>query len=402
MNKLPEIFTSDFVYNLPEDKIAYHPVNQRSASKLLVLKNNRISEKHFYELPEIIDNNSIFVLNDTKVVPARIIFKKNTGAAIEIFCLEPSTPSNYFESLNTKSQCSWHCMVGNKKKWNGQILKNVHNNIDLYAELIYNDNESNIVSFRWNGDLTFNQVLEIFGKIPLPPYINRESKNEDKLNYQTVYANNEGSVAAPTAGLHFTQEIIKKLKSKGVDIEYITLHVGAGTFKPITSKMATNHKMHHEWIYISKNTINNLLNNIDKKIIAIGTTSVRSLESIYWFGVNIIKNNNCTEFNISQWMPYNNDDKLYSRKEILTEILNYMNKYKLENITGTTELIIVPGYNFKMIDVMLTNFHQPSSTLLMLVSAFIGDVWKDVYNYALQNNFRFLSYGDACLFFPEK
>lgn len=398
MNNLSEVFTDDFLYDLPNEKIAYFPVKQRSDSKLLVLKNNVISETLFSELPNFIDNNSVFVLNNTKVVPARLLFKKDTGATIEILCVEPNMPSNYFDSLNAKSQCSWFCMVGNKKRWKGQILKNTYNGIDLCAELIKNEGELNIVNFVWTGDYTFNQILEIFGKVPLPPYINRESICTDKINYQTVYAINEGSVAAPTAGLHFTPEIFKQIKNKGIDIEYLTLHVGAGTFKPVISSTASQHIMHHEWLNISKNTIENLIKNIDKNIIAVGTTSVRALESIYWLGINIINNNKCQNFNISQWFPYHNDETKYSRKEVLGEILNYMDKNYLDSITGTTELMIIPGYKFKMLDVMITNFHQPGSTLLMLVSAFIGERWKDVYKYALDNNFRFLSYGDACLF----
>lgn len=399
MNNLPEVFTDEFLYDLPYEKIAYFPVKQRSDSRLLVLKNNVISETLFSELPNFIDDNSVFVLNNTKVVPARLLFKKDTGATIEILCVEPITPSIYFDSLNAKSQCSWLCMVGNKKRWKGQILKNTYNGIDLCAELSKNEGELNIVNFKWTGDYNFNQILEIFGKVPLPPYINRDSISADKINYQTVYAINEGSVAAPTAGLHFTPEIFKQIKNKGIDIEHLTLHVGAGTFKPVTASTASQHIMHHEWLNISKNTIENLIKNIDKNIIAVGTTSVRALESIYWLGINIINNNKCQNFNISQWFPYHNDETKYSRKEVLGEILNYMDKNYLESITGTTELMIIPGYKFKMLDVMITNFHQPGSTLLMLVSAFIGERWKDVYKYALENNFRFLSYGDACLFF---
>lgn len=399
MNNLPEVFTDEFLYDLPYEKIAYFPVKQRSDSRLLVLKNNVISETLFSELPNFIDNNSVFVLNNTKVVPARLLFKKNTGATIEILCVEPITPSIYFDSLNAKSQCSWLCMVGNKKRWKGQILKNTYNGIDLCAELSKNEGELNIVNFKWTGDYNFNQILEIFGKVPLPPYINRDSISADKINYQTVYAINEGSVAAPTAGLHFTPEIFKQIKNKGIDIEHLTLHVGAGTFKPVTASTASQHIMHHEWLNISKNTIENLIKNIDKNIIAVGTTSVRALESIYWLGINIINNNKCQNFNISQWFPYHNDETKYSRKEVLGVILNYMDKNNLDSIIGTTELMIIPGYKFKMLDVMITNFHQPGSTLLMLVSAFIGERWKDVYKYALENNFRFLSYGDACLFF---
>ncbi len=399
MNNLPEVFTDEFLYDLPYEKIAYFPVKQRSDSRLLVLKNNVISETLFSELPNFIDDNSVFVLNNTKVVPARLLFKKDTGATIEILCVEPITPSIYFDSLNAKSQCSWLCMVGNKKRWKGQILKNTYNGIDLCAELSKNEGELNIVNFKWTGDYNFNQILEIFGKVPLPPYINRDSISADKINYQTVYAINEGSVAAPTAGLHFTPEIFKQIKNKGIDIEHLTLHVGAGTFKPVTASTASQHIMHHEWLNISKNTIENLIKNIDKNIIAVGTTSVRALESIYWLGINIINNNKCQNFNISQWFPYHNDETKYSRKEVLGVILNYMDKNNLDSIIGTTELMIIPGYKFKMLDVMITNFHQPGSTLLMLVSAFIGERWKDVYKYALENNFRFLSYGDACLFF---
>lgn len=403
MLKLPEVHTSDFIYDLPSEKIAYYPVNDRLSSKLLVYKNNDIVETKFGFIANYLDNTGIIVLNDTKVIPARLVFKKDSGARIEILCLEPYEPSNYIDALNAQGNVLWLCLVGNKKKWKGQNLKICFNDLVLQAELV-NDNEAgSVINFKWNKtDLRFYEVLEIFGKIPLPPYIQRQTENEDAIRYQTVYAYNKGSVAAPTAGLHFTPKLLEQLKNKGYDIEYLTLHISAGTFKPLTVPLAAEHKMHHEWISISKKTIEKLYETVEKPIISVGTTSVRSLESLFCFGKQLINNTfNAKEFYIDQWFPYY--DYCYNdigRKEVLLAILEYMNKNNLENISGTTELMIIPGYKFHMTDVMVTNFHQSGSTLLMLVAAFIGDKWKDIYSYALENDFRFLSYGDACLLYP--
>jgi len=407
MSGIPEINASDYLYDLPKDKIAFHPLKERNSSKLAVLKDNNINEYVFKLLPDIAGENGLFVFNDTKVVPARLIFRKETGACVEIFCLEPFFPADYSDALAAKGSATWLCLIGNKKRWKNSSLSTKHiidnREIILSATLVENKEDSNIIKFEWNNnDITFHTILKFFGKVPLPPYINREATEEDVTRYQTVYAQNGGSVAAPTAGLHFTPGILLKLKENNFDIAKITLHVGAGTFRPVSEGTAAQHKMHHEWVNISAKTVEKLLNNAEKSIIPVGTTSVRSIESLYWFGVNLLSDNRTTHFNIEQWQPYyNNFSNNIKREDALNAVLNYMKSNSLESISGNTKLMIVPGYKYKMTDAMITNFHQPGSTLLMLVAAFIGDKWKDVYSYALKNNFRFLSYGDACLFYPH-
>ncbi|HRS53226.1 MAG TPA: S-adenosylmethionine:tRNA ribosyltransferase-isomerase [Bacteroidales bacterium] len=406
MPLIPDISTNDFFYELPLEKIAYYPSNERDNSKLLVFKEGIITETLFNSLPDLIDSNSIIVFNDTKVIPARLIFKKNTGAIIEIFCVEPHHCfSNYEQALKSEGEVYWRCLVGNKKRWKKNTLEAYANykntKITLKADFVEDFNEYTVVSFKWDDkNLQFNHILKLFGQTPLPPYIQRQPIEQDKLRYQTVYANRAGSVAAPTAGLHFTPELMNKLKNNGLNIVYLTLHITTGTFRPVTAKNISEHVMHNEQINIPKDTIEQLFLFSDKNIIAIGTTSVRSLESIYWFGAMIINNKSFKEFKIPQWLPYEQCKLNISRKEALMAVLNFMHNKNINILNGITELIIVPGYQYKMVDAMITNFHQPNSTLLMLVAAFINGKWREVYDYALKNNFRFLSYGDACLLFP--
>ncbi len=390
---------SDYDYLLPEENIAKYPLDERDNSKLLFYNFENIKETKFKTIPELIPSNSRLIFNNTKVIPARIIVKKNTGALIEIFCLNPIYPSDINLNFSSKSDCVWNCFIGNAKKWKQDILsrKIKVNNIDfiLSIEKIKKTNQYYEIKFSWdNSNISFSEILTEIGKIPLPPYIKRETEELDKTRYQTVYAKTEGSVASPTAGLHFTNDIINSLKSKNVKINNITLHVGAGTFTPVKENDVNKHIMHNELCIIQKETIIDLLSNNCFNI-AVGTTTVRTLESLYWLGVKFI--NKESNLNIEQWYPYENDKKI-SLNESLTEILKYLNKNSLSSISFTTELIIMPKYEFKVINSIITNFHQPKSTLLLLVSAFVGEKWKEIYEYALKNNFRFLSYGDSCLF----
>jgi S-adenosylmethionine:tRNA ribosyltransferase-isomerase len=398
-----EIEISDYLYDLPDEKIAQYPLPVRDLSKLLVYKNQKISEAKFDKLDGLIPQNSLIIFNDTKVIPARMFFYKDTGARIEIFCLEPaSNTTDYQLEFHKKDKSVWKCFVGNASKWKSSTIKSKfdieNSEYEISAEVKEHFADEYIVEFKWNCDITFGEILEILGKTPLPPYIRRESESSDKDTYQTVYARIEGSVAAPTAGLHFTEGVLAKLKSKNCKFDYVTLNVGAGTFKPVKSKLISQHKMHSELFYVSRGLIENILNNHDNLIIAVGTTTVRTLESLYWYGVKLLEDKS-TDFNIEQWYPYEN--KNIPLRESLSAVLNFINENKIDTIYGNTELMIVPGYDFKIPGAMITNFHLPGSTLLLLISAFIGGDWKNVYDYALNNDFRFLSYGDSSLLYKK-
>ncbi|HNY06552.1 MAG TPA: S-adenosylmethionine:tRNA ribosyltransferase-isomerase [Bacteroidales bacterium] len=397
----------DYTYSLPSERIAQFPLPERDQSKLLIYQDGTIMESVFTKLADFIPGNSLLVFNDTKVIHARLEFRKETGAAIEIFCLEPVEPTAEIQSaFLQKGYSVWKCLVGNAKRWKNGNLEKILNQNDhhfrLNAEKIGQANEDFLIRFSWEPqDMTFAEVLELAGLVPLPPYISRKADETDTTRYQTIYAHYDGSVAAPTAGLHFTEKVFSDLERKSIKKEYVTLHVGAGTFKPVTTDILANHSMHTEQILLTKQIIQNLIQHKDGKIIAVGTTTMRTLESLYWFGVKLIKNHGqCSSFEINQWEPYEQsgtDDILY--RDSLAAIINYMDKNKLTTLSGSTQLIIVPGYRFRIAQGIITNFHQPQSTLLLLIAAFIGQEWERAYRYALDHQFRFLSYGDSCLFY---
>lgn len=398
---LTKIKISDFNYSLPDNKIAKYPLKKRDNSKLIIYKNNEISEDKFNKITSYLPENSLLVMNNTKVIHARLIFKKITGARIEIFCLNPHFPNEYSQAFEAKKFCQWECIVGNSKKWKeGElILGFMHqsNNYKLIAKKKEKLANNNLIEFEWNADISFGEVLELIGEIPIPPYLNRESEEIDKKTYQTIYSKQEGSVAAPTAGLHFTKDVFSKFSEKNISISEVTLHVGAGTFKPVKTEKISEHEMHYERFVITKRTIEDLKNNIGK-IISVGTTTLRTLESVYWMGVKLLLGKE--KFNkITQWEVY--DLPKISVEKSLDSILNYMNINNTHYIISDTQIIIVPGYNFKIVNQLITNFHQPKSTLLLLVSAFIGENWRNLYNYALNNDFRFLSYGDSSILFRD-
>ena len=380
----------DFIYDLPDSQVAKHPLSERADSKLLTYFGGSISHHEFNDIDRLIPEDSLLVFNDTKVIPARVVMFKGTGARIEIFLLEPLLPSSVHEEvMSSKTTCTWKCMIGNAKKW--KIDSSLQfSELDLKAIRI-SDNE---VRFDWTSSLTFAEILSEIGKIPLPPYINREVEDEDKDRYQTVYSKFEGAVAAPTAGLHFTKEVIKRIRDRGVKTDYVTLHVSAGTFQPIKSLKIKEHPMHNEQILICKANILNLLN--AKKVIAVGTTSMRTLESLYWFGTKLIHGN--TEFFISKDDPYKL--KPVTLRDSLSATVDYLDQRGLERIVGQTEIFIYPGYKFRICNGLITNYHLPGSTLILLVAAFVGEDWRKIYDQALKRNYRFLSYGDSSLLLP--
>ncbi len=402
MNKYKDILTDNYTYDLPRERIAKYPLEKRDESNLLIYKNKSIKQDSFKNIDNYLQSNSLLVFNNTKVIQARLIFHKETGARIEIFCLEPIAPSDFSLAFQQTEKCKWKCIVGNLKKWKDKNLSRTfqyHNKeYILTATKIESNNSSQYIEFSWNNtQLTFSKVLEAIGEIPIPPYLNRKSEESDKKRYQTIYSKHNGSVAAPTAGLHFTKNVFDKLKNKNIDFAELTLHVGAGTFKPVKSQTIGEHEMHTEHIYININTLQQLINNIGN-ISVVGTTSVRTLESIYWLGVKILKNNNIRpeDLTISQWEVYKLNQNISTLKA-LNAIYKYMIDKDRVALSSTTQIIIVPEYKFRVINNLITNFHQPKSTLLLLIAAFVGDDWNKIYDYALNNNFRFLSYGDSCL-----
>ncbi len=426
------IIISEFNYGLPEDRIAKFPLEKREASKLLLYRHGQVSHDRFYNIDDYLPEGSMLVFNNTKVIRARLIFHKTTGARIEIFCLEPYSPADYERAFSAKNCSEWKCIVGNLKKWKtGPLHIDVEIDgepIRLTAERIENDRSENdnlcvtpadkvksdidknspvnttgdnsqIIRFSWNGTLTFGQLLEKLGKIPIPPYLCRESEEVDNTRYQTVYSKFEGSVAAPTAGLHFTPEIISSLKENGHPVSEVTLHVGAGTFLPVKTDNAAEHKMHTEHFEITLDTVRMLIANYGN-VVAVGTTSVRTLESLPALGYRIIVSGIPDENKmVGQWEIYDIPEK-YSGKMLLETLAGYMEKNDMQKIKAATCIMIMPGYSFRIVDCIITNFHQPQSTLLLLVSAFVGGNWRTIYDYALANGFRFLSYGDSSLLLP--
>lgn len=396
----PKIELKDYQYILPEDRIAKFPLEKRDHSNLLHYQNGKINHHHFFDLPDLLESNSLLVYNNTKVIPARLIFQRETGARIEIFLLQPVFPSTVIpEIMLSTHDVTWEVMIGNAKKWkDGEVLRGqVHYQGKLLIlEARLEDRERQLVSFHWDShEIPFVALVEASGEVPLPPYLNRKPVAEDKSRYQTVYSKKEGAVAAPTAGLHFTEEVFRKLRTKGIAEAELTLHVSAGTFQPIKVSNIREHTMHSEQIHIQRETIEQLIDQ-EGKTIAVGTTSVRSLESLYWYGVKILEENN-PDFFIEKLFPYQKRHPLPSKKEALGAILRQMDQKKSTEIMGSTEIFIFPGYPFQMIDGLITNFHQPGSTLILLIAAVVGREWKKIYQEALDQDYRFLSYGDSSL-----
>lgn len=399
---VPDIRIEDYNYPLPDERIAKYPLERRDASKLLHYSNGTVNERHFTEIPDIIPDGSVMVFNDTKVVPARLHFQRETGAHIEIFCLEPVQPQEYVSMFAVTDKCRWKCIVGNVKRWKNDILHlyNPHDDINiasmgLKADLVERDGETSIVEFSWKDGAPFSKVLEICGSVPIPPYLNRETEDIDLERYQTLYARYRGSVAAPTAGLHFTQEVLDALRDRNVSIETVCLHVGAGTFLPVKSSLVSEHIMHREPFVVTLAFLERLLARTGK-VVAVGTTSVRTLESLYYMGVKCIECGRPAD--VDQWEPYTREYH-YTLEESLEALIRFMRDNALKDIQLGTRIIIVPGYEFKVVDILVTNFHQPQSTLLLLISAFVKGDWKNIYDFALSHDFRFLSYGDSSVLF---
>ena len=396
---------SDFTYVLPEDRIAKYPLSERDSSKLLVYENGKITQKIFRELPGLLQANDCLVFNDTRVIHARLYFEKPTGALIEILCLEPIDPVELTASFSQRNTVVWRAMVGNVKRWKpGEILSRaIHSaggDYQLTAELCYKETDTYSVRFTWDTDITFSEVLEDVGILPLPPYLNRDTEAEDEDRYQTIYAQADGSVAAPTAGLHFTGKVLDELKAKAVNTAFVTLHVGAGTFKPVKAATMQDHEMHRERIQVSVHTIEQMRRAADHhRLIAVGTTSLRTMESIYWFGVKLLAGYDTDELFVGQWEPYELANQQVEAARALEAVLEWMRLKQRSYLDGHTQLLIAPGYDIKLANALITNFHQPQSTLLLLVSAFIGADWRLVYDYALQHDFRFLSFGDSSILF---
>lgn len=407
ISDVQNINIAEYDYPLPDGRIAKYPLPERDASKLLVLKDNEIHEDHFRNIGEYLPEKSVLVFNETKVVRARLQFVKDSGAAIEVFCLEPITgDGDYQLAFSAGSPVEWRCLVGNSRRWKDGCLtmplKIKNKDVVLTAERMEKTDAYSVVRFSWQPiDISFAEVLETAGEIPLPPYLHREAEAGDRERYQTVFAKYEGSVAAPTASLHLTKPLIAKLKEQGHTIEEVTLHVGAGTFRPVATDTIGEHEMHSESIIVKRQCLENLRENIDRTIIPVGTTSMRTIESVYWIGVMLLEQGfEERNIHVNQWFPYQERETLPTAKESLEAILKYLDMHHLDALHATTALMIAPSCPIRITKALITNFHQPKSTLLLLVSALIGDRWKEAYRYALDHGFRFLSYGDSCLFVP--
>jgi S-adenosylmethionine:tRNA ribosyltransferase-isomerase len=401
---IKSLSTVDFNYDLPEDRIAYFPVEPRDSSKLLLYKDGVVHDYRYFELNKLIPTNTFLIANDTKVVEARLIFEKSTNSKIEVFCLEPdSRYADILTAMSQKGSVYWKCLIGGAKKWKEDFLVLTHNNLELKVTKIDTSKNPSIVLFEWNdSSLAFAEILHLFGKIPLPPYIKREATKKDETGYQTVYAQKEGSVAAPTAGLHFTDELLEQLRSNAIHTHYVTLHVGAGTFIPVKSDTLGGHEMHAEFIDVSSDFITSFLDHNHTKI-CIGTTSLRTLETLYWMGVKAAINPDISmdEIVISQWDAYDLPQQTKLR-DSYGSLLRWMKANSLNHLVLPTQLLIAPGYKIRTVDAILTNFHQPESTLLLLIYAFVGENWKKIYSHALEKNYRFLSFGDGSLLWKHE
>jgi S-adenosylmethionine:tRNA ribosyltransferase-isomerase len=389
---------------LPDEKIAKYPLEARDQSKLLVWKNGSIQDSQFGNLPEFLPPQSLLIFNNTKVIRARLHFQKETGAKIEIFCLDPVDPADYQISFQTTRSCIWKCMIGNQKKWKGESLRKIIRiddaEIELCAEQTDPENNKSLIRFSWNNpDFEFSRIIEYAGSLPIPPYLNRETEQSDLERYQTVYSKIKGSVAAPTAGLHFTEKVFSHLTDDGHELAELTLHVGAGTFQPVKSETISGHEMHSEHLYISRDFLKKLIYHSGKKI-AVGTTSVRTLESLYWLGLQALNNPeiNPDDLKITQWEAYQEKDCSIEANTALEALIKLLDRNQTDYLSASTQIIIAPGYQFRIVDGLITNFHQPQSTLLLLISAYLGEEWRTIYNHALANNYRFLSYGDSNLY----
>ena len=411
------IHISDYNYPLPDERIAKFPMTRRDHSKLLIYRKGEVGEDVFYNLPNYLPEGALMVFNNTKVIQARMHFRKDTGALIEVFLLEPAEPSDYEQMFQTTGHCAWYCLVGNLKKWKeGPLERELtmdNGKWKITATRGPIHGTSHRIDFSWDGDVSFAEVIDAMGELPIPPYLNRATQESDKTTYQTVYSKIKGSVAAPTAGLHFTPEVLQAIDAHGIDREELTLHVGAGTFKPVKSEEIEGHEMHTEYISVRRETIAKLIRH-EGKAIAVGTTSVRTLESLYYMGLKVLRNPDLTEdqLHVSQWEPYENHGDWHndsSAAEIrvpvpvilcLHALLSWMDAHDLQVLHSSTQIIIAPGYDYKIVKMLVTNFHQPQSTLLLLVSAFVKGDWRKIYDYALSHDFRFLSYGDSSLLIP--
>ena len=405
---------SDYQYELPDERIAKFPKTRRDQSKLLIYNKGEVGEDVFCRLPDYLPKGALMVFNNTKVIQARMHFRKqsatgeHSGALIEVFLLEPADPADYEQMFQTTGHCAWYCLVGNLKKWKeGTLTREIEfKNIELRVTATRGPvhGTSHRIDFSWDAPISFAEVIDLMGELPIPPYLNRATQDSDKTTYQTVYSKIKGSVAAPTAGLHFTPEVLADLDAHGIEREELTLHVGAGTFKPVKSEQMEGHEMHTEYISVRRETITKLLRH-DCKAIAVGTTSVRTLESLYYMGLKVLRHPELTEeqLHVSQWEPYeivNSEQRIVDCVEALQVLADWMDGRGLEVLHSSTQIIICPGYNYKIVQMLVTNFHQPQSTLLLLVSAFVGGDWHKIYDYALAHDFRFLSYGDSSLLIP--
>ena len=402
--KTKEIHISEYNYELPDERIAKFPLAERDSSKLLVYRHGTVGESVFHNLPSLLPQGALMVFNNTKVIQARLHFRKETGALIEVFLLEPAEPSDYELMFQTTGRCSWLCLVGNLKKWReGTLSRTItiqEESIIVKATRRGEHGTSQWIDFEWSGERSFAEIIDAMGELPIPPYLNRETQESDKTTYQTVYSKIKDSVAAPTAGLHFTDRVLKDLDAHGIERKELTLHVGAGTFKPVKSDTIGQHEMHTEFVAVRRHTIERLLAH-DGHAIAVGTTSVRTLESLYYMGLKILRNPDIKEeeLHVNQWEPYEVEAH-QDVKEVLQALLDWMIRHELTVLHSSTQIIIAPGYDYKIVKMLVTNFHQPQSTLLLLVSAFVKGDWHKIYDYALAHDFRFLSYGDSSLLIP--
>ena len=394
---IPEIHIEDYNYPLPDERIAKYPLPERDSSKLLCYGDGQVREHVFRELPDLLSENSLMIFNDTKVVPARMHFQRPTGAHIEIFCLEPVEPVEYNLAFASTKRCVWKCVIGNAKRWKEDVLTLYRTDetpdMGLEARLLGRDGQTGEVEFTWSDGSPFSRVLEVCGTIPIPPYLNRESESIDLERYQTLYARTRGSVAAPTAGLHFTEDVLRRLDARGIERRTVCLHVGAGTFLPVKSSLVSEHPMHREPFTVSLELLK-LIRHSNRELVAVGTTSVRTLESLYYVGVSCLETG--VPADVPQWAPYEREYP-YSTAEALDGIIGYLEREGRTELKVGTRIIIVPGFRFRIVKRMVTNFHQPESTLILLVSAFVGGDWRTIYDYALAHGFRFLSYGDSSL-----